>query len=493
MAGSPDVMRESPHDTGSSCGSAPKPLVQLIPSPKGKRHWTPSRFNARTLSPDGRLILWNTLSGSITAFEPDQVPVVERLLSRKGFSAPEKGMTEYLHKRGYIVPEKTNERQRLQFTFGKQQYRTDILSLILMTSEDCNFRCVYCYEDFQRGTMTKETRDGIKALVRKRAPGLKALSISYFGGEPLYGFEAVADLAPFFQEIVKEHGLRYAGHMTTNGYLLTPETADKVLGWDIRDFQITLDGPGEYHDRKRVGRDGSGTFSTIFANLVAMQQRPDKFNITIRVNYDQDNAPALPEFVQMVGEQFGADPRFQMSFHPVGKWGGDNDKNLAVCGLDQEKKIGKAANATAIQHGFEIRGLQAMSRAGNGVCYAARPYNFLIGADGKLMKCTVALDKEDYNIVGKILPDGELELDVDKMALWTEPAFENDTGCAKCYMVPVCQGMHCPLVRITSGKRPCPPQKRTLQAALIDTYESGRKTVQPTRFSTQLGSVPAGV
>jgi uncharacterized protein len=424
------------------------------------------------------MILWNTYTGTITAFDPEQVPLVEHLLSQKGFRASEKGMTEYLHKRGYIVRQGTNERQRLQYTYGQQQHRTDILSLILMTSEDCNFRCVYCYEDFARGTMTPETREGIKNLVRNRASQLRELSISYFGGEPLYGFEAIEDLAPFFQEIVRTYELRFGVSMTTNGYLLTPEVADKVLGWDIREFQITLDGPAEYHDRKRKGRDGRGTWATIFQNLKALQARPDQFRVTVRVNYDQENAAALPEFVRLMGAEFGQDPRFQISFHAIGKWGGENDADLATCGLEEEKNTRKEMGRSSIEEGFEVRGLQSMSRPGSGVCYAARPYNFLIGADGKLMKCTVALDKEDYNVVGRIRPDGELELDRDKMALWTEPAFENDSGCSKCYMVPVCQGMHCPLIRIQSGVRPCPPIKRTLHSALVDTYDmlQGRGT-----------------
>jgi uncharacterized protein len=441
----------------------------------------PSRFNARTTSDEGRLIVWNTFTGTMTAFEPAQTPLVEELLSKQeGFSAPVQGMVEYLRKRGLIVARGTNERHRLQYVFGQQHYRTDLLSLILMTSEDCNFRCVYCYEDFERGTMTPETREGIKALVRKRAPQLKALTISYFGGEPLYGMEAVEDLAPFFQEIVEEYGLRYGTSMTTNGYLLTPEMADRLLGWDIRDFQITLDGPAEQHDVKRVGRDGCGTWHTIVDNLRALRERPDKFSVTIRVNYDKENAPTLPDFVKLIGLEFGRDPRFHIAFHAVGQWGGENDGNLAVCGLDEEKTVRKEMDRTAIDEGFEVRGLQSMNKPGTGVCYAGRPYNFLVGADGRLMKCTVVLDTKDYNIVGRILPDGELELDVDKLALWTEPAFENDSGCGKCYMVPVCQGMNCPAVRIATGQRSCPPIKRTLHSALVDVYQTGRTRIEPT-------------
>ena len=40
---------------------------------------------------------------------------------------------------------------------------------------------------------------------------------------------------------------------------------------------------------------------------------------------------------------------------------------------------------------------------------------------------TVDLDKEDRNVVGFLTEEGDLQLDTDKLALWTEPAFERDT------------------------------------------------------------------
>ncbi len=51
------------------------------------------------------------------------------------------------------------------------------------------------------------------------------------------------------------------------------------------------------------------------------------------------------------------------------------------------------------------------------------------------------------------------------MALWTEPAFEQDGKCRKCVMLPSCQGIHCPLIRIQDGSQPCvsdaeQPQRR---------------------------------
>ena len=50
--------------TASPLDRAPAPpLAQLRYTPQ--KRWTASRFNARTLSDDGRMLLWNTLTGAV--------------------------------------------------------------------------------------------------------------------------------------------------------------------------------------------------------------------------------------------------------------------------------------------------------------------------------------------------------------------------------------------------------------------------------------------
>jgi uncharacterized protein len=208
-----------------------------------------------------------------------------------------------------------------------------------MPSEDCNFRCRYCYEDFVRGTMVPEVRQGIKNLVRKRIKKLNRLNVSWFGGEPLYGWEALEELAPFFPEIAEAHEVPYSSEMTTNGYLMTPEVADKLLAWHIRSFKITIDGPPDYHDRARPARDGSPTFDRIFANLKAMARREEGFRIVLRVNFDHDNAPGLSELIDILSAEFKDDTRFSLSLRAVGKWGGPNDSNLDVCGGNEAARL----------------------------------------------------------------------------------------------------------------------------------------------------------
>src|SRR5437870_2316946 len=65
------------------------------------------------------------------------------------------------------------------------------LHLILLPTEKCNFRCVYCYEDFISGTMLDDVRLGVNALIEARIPELRSLSISWFGGEPLLAYSTM--------------------------------------------------------------------------------------------------------------------------------------------------------------------------------------------------------------------------------------------------------------------------------------------------------------
>jgi len=412
-------------------------------------------------------------------FKPQQREGVQALL-KQGYTGEPKGVVKYLTDNGFMVPKGTNEYRNVQLAFGQQHYRQDVLELILLASEDCNFRCNYCYEDFLRGTMLPSVREGVKNLVEKRAPHLRQLTVGWFGGEPLYGFQAMEDLGPFFIEMAEKYSLGFLSHITTNGYLLTPDVAEKLLAWRVNDYQITLDGLREQHDKKRPARDGGGTFDTIISNLMELKKRPEKFHVRIRVNYDRENYPYLEELLLLLEKEFGGDDRFVVAFHGIGRWGGANDKDIEVCGADEVRTVKERLRQSAKEKGFQPAGtLRDMNSVGKNVCYAARPYNFIVGADGKLMKCTIALDKEDHNIVGQLMPNGDMVLNADNYALWVEPAFQNDTGCQKCAILPTCQGISCPLIRIEQHKSPCAATpKKNVRNELLLAMETGQVNSQ---------------
>lgn len=460
-----DIKKVSPLD---SLEPTPIDLVQIKPLAT-KLQWVGSRYNLRTTAEDGSYVLWNSYTGAICVIKPQQRQGVQALL-KEGYTGEPKGVVKYLTDNGFLVPKGTNEYRKVQLAFGQQHYRQNIFELILLASEDCNFRCNYCYEDFARGTMLPSVREGVKKMVERKAPYLRQLTVGWFGGEPLYGFQAMEDLGPFFTEIAKKYSLGFASHITSNGYLLTPDVAEKLLTWRVTDYQITIDGMREQHDHKRPARDGSGTFDQIISNLIEFKKRPERFRVRIRVNYDRENHPYLEDLLLLLQKEFAGDDRFGVAFHSVGRWGGPNDQDLEVCGVDEVRQVQQRLRQSAKDKGFRPGGtVRDRNSLGRNVCYAARPYNFIVGADGKLMKCTIVLDKEDHNIVGQLMPNGDMIINADNLALWTEPAFQSDTGCQKCAILPTCQGISCPLIRIEHNKSPCAatPKKNVRNELLL--------------------------
>ncbi|MGC9293038.1 MAG: radical SAM protein [Acidobacteriaceae bacterium] len=459
--------------------TAPAGLVQIAaPAP---RRYRPSRFNARTSTEDGRLVLYNSFTGNICVLPVASVSDAGRYLSRAGAAGPLDKLGEYLLQKGYIVESTVDEEQRWDLRYGMQQFRPDILELVLLVSEECNFRCVYCSQSFRRGTMTPEVRAGIRALVQARAKKLQALRIAWFGGEPLLGWEAIAELAPFFQQIARENDVSFQSDITSNGYLLTADKSRALLDWGVREFQVTLDGTVADHDQHRPLKEGGGTFHRILENLLALQAHPGEYLATIRVNFDNTNVDNLTPLIETVREHFGGDPRFQVRFHPVGKWGGPQDDQLDVCGTRDVVRHLAALRKQARSAGTSAeRVAPYLAPIGKNVCFAARPYSFVVGADGKLMKCTEVLDTEPANIVGQLHPDGRLELDEDAFGKWTRPYYKEDEGCSRCFFLPVCQGVICPLPRVVGGDRPCPTHKLEIRQTLLEVWRETMETHQGT-------------
>ena len=465
LAGKLNVLRESPLDHLPP--EAVAPAAERAESPA--ESWVASRFNIHSTTDDGRLIVWNTFKGSMAIFRADQRSRVKSLLTRRGFSGELEGLSAYLRDQGFLIKAGTDEYRIFQHAFGHQHYRQDILELILLASEDCNFRCEYCYEDFARGTMKPQVRDAVKRLVQSRiSSGVRYLSISWFGGEPLYGWQAIEDLAPFFRSIATENAVAFRSVMTTNGYLLTPDVAEKLLSWGVLRYQITMDGTREHHDRSRPGRNGEPTFDVIFDNLKSLKRFSEKFTIDVRINFDRQNRSSIEELIALLGSEFGGDARYRVLLRPVGRWGGSNDGNLDVCGMEETQETKHEMVGVALAHGLgNADDVRQQKSFGSQVCYAARPYNFIIGADGLVMKCTVDLDKRDRNIVGLLGEDGTLHLNEDKVALWTEPAYAADPGCQKCVVLPLCQGISCPLIRFDENRSPCVPVRHGAKRGLV--------------------------
>lgn len=432
---------------------------------KNQNKYVPSKFNAQSNTEDNGIMLFNSYSGAIAHFSEKEKADVLASLKRIGINELDTDVKQALFDNGFLVPQHIDELKRAQF-LHQSMHRTDMMHLVLMTTEACNFRCTYCYEHFLRGKMTPETIRGLKALVREKATNLSNLHISWFGGEPLIELGVIEELSASFRTTAAENQINYSADIVTNGYFLTKDVFQKLVSWDIRQFMITIDGIEAVHNQRRPLAGGGGTFKKIIENLKVVKESTDQFDLTIRVNFDESNLQETKQLIQLLKAHFADDPRFGLFFRPVGKWGGKHDDDIPTCThITANKKIWEFTDE-ALTEGLSMSSIVAGAMMPTAsVCYAAKPYALVVGSDGQIYKCTTCLD-EEMNKVGHIYEDGILDLDYDKIAHWVTSGEETDSVCQSCFYRPTCQGNHCPYYRMVTGERPCPSEKRNIRKVL---------------------------
>ena len=322
-----------------------------------------------------------------------------------------------------------------------------VQELILLPTEKCNLRCTYCYEDFAIGRMSEATQVAIERFIDRRVPELVELRLNWFGGEPLVAKAVVLRLAQHAKKVCDQHGVVLKGGMTTNGYLLDAELLDRLLDNDHDFFQITLDGWEESHDAVRRFANGRGTFQRIWSNLLAMSQQSRPFDCLLRIHVRRENIDTLATLVTQLAAAFGADPRFRLDFEHVRDLGGAGGATVrAPVSLDELRLIETemraiydaarpvedhrgASEDASIQlveqlnltkaHGESAGSQRAedLAAGGNYICYAAKANSLLVRADGRIGKCTVALN-DPRNDIGRLAEDGSVVIDNDKLRPW---------------------------------------------------------------------------
>jgi uncharacterized protein len=435
--------------------------------------WIPSRYNEISYSKSGDLLVYNSYTGAIASFSDDEKSDALDALRASGIEGELPDSLRPLFELGFLVAEQTDEDRRALF-LHQSLHRTDLMHLVILPTEACNFRCAYCYQTFSKGKMTDETKEGLKKYVEQQASHLKHLSVSWFGGEPLLAQDVIGELSEAFLSAANKYGMIYSADMTTNGYGLTKPMLQQLLGWNIRRFMVTVDGSEDAHDARRHLRGGGKTFSRIMENLTDISHLKDDFECHIRINFDHDNLDEMKELMLLLGPLFSGDRRFQIYFRPVGRWGGTHDDRLSVCAPQTaDTKIWELTEFALHRQLVMSSYIENTLLPAGAVCYAAKPHSLVVGSDGRLYKCTVALD-EEANQIGWLRSDGTAQLDYDKLALWTTSGEEKDEHCRACFFRPACQGNHCPLFRMRTGQRPCSFEKRKIKKVLQLIHENHR-------------------
>jgi uncharacterized protein len=221
----------------------------------------------------------------------------------------------------------------------------------------------------------------------------------------------ISEISAHAQELSRESAVSYSADVTTNAWLLSKERARRMLDVGVTEYQVSLDGERQEHDATRVRRNGAGSFDAIWANLSDLRETDWSFLVTLRLHLTPSNIASMIRLSRDLGRAFLGDPRFRLLLKPIERLGGPNDAHMAVLGLDSETAMGVVREA--------ILADQPAARFAepDAVCYAAKATSLVVRADGRIGKCTVAL-QDPTNTVGDLLPDGRLIIDQDRLRPW---------------------------------------------------------------------------
>ena len=425
-----------------------------------------SRFNIICHGENGKVIICNTLTGAVAVTSKQELNIAREIL-HGSYDNTDTTVNQYvrdLKRGGFVVEDSLDEAQRARYLHEQSSYRTDTLDLTILPTEQCNFRCVYCYENFRKGEMNSDIIARTKSLVEKRARFLNRLRVSWFGGEPLLAANVIEELSETFTAICDKQEVAYSSGITTNGYLLNEDMFLKLLRFHTTYFQVTIDGSSEYHDKRRKLVDGSHTFDVILQNLKTASKVNGDFEFVIRSNFDRDNVHSIPQLLAILKEILQDDTRFSIFFKPISEFGGESikDSHQTLFSGKEAQNLLPKLYSEASSMGFKTKATTSLRFDGS-VCYAAFANSFVIGSDGTLYKCTLDFENQ-INKVGYLNEQGDMKLETNKMFSWV--SLSEDNACRNCFLLPTCQANSCPLHRIRDKERPCPTNKHVAKRML---------------------------
>lgn len=188
--------------------------------------------------------------------------------------------------RRFFNEEKVEKMEREQFTYEPDLCAYPANAVLSLTNQ-CNFRCTYCFVDFNEKVMSLETaRKAINMIVENGKRKNENPSITFFGGEPLLQYDSL--IVP----LINEYRGRVRWGITTNGLLLTEDMVDFFVENNVG-VLFSMDGCKESHDMHRKDKDGNGTFSRLYKNMCYLLLKQE--DTILRATFTKATIPYIYE------------------------------------------------------------------------------------------------------------------------------------------------------------------------------------------------------
>ncbi len=416
-----------------------------------------SMFNYCTENAKGELLLFNSTLGEVSMCKIAD-PISKEEYLKKSIISNESIMAG-LVARGLYVDTELDEVHKLHCIISSATNPSD-LGITISLTEQCNFACVYCYENGALHQIDEITKNNIVSFVKDNIHKYSGLSVNWFGGEPLLALETIEEMTMTFLKICNFNRCRYSASITTNGYELSIDIFRRLISCKVFDYQITLDGIKFIHDRQRCLKNGEPTFDRIIHNLRSIKAlKRRNFRIVLRSNLTQEILTHLDEYIDLMSELCSDDSRFNLSICFASVWSDNLGQNIKQSFIyDRDSVI--PLYEKLIERNAKIYITSSITPE-HGSCAYGKNNRFFIRPNGELHKCSVKFENPK-NIVGKFV-DGRIVCFDSYYSKIIDP--RKCKQIEKCFYAPICKGETCPSSR-TNGESVCPDSKKHLKYVL---------------------------
>lgn len=285
------------------CLTASRMLESMLPDvkPDGGKSYRPSMYNFTHLDGEHTYI-YNVLTRRLARLTEEEVTLLQAdavcgdvaaakaLIAKRFLIACD--VEETAH---YLQLFSTQE---LFLSSGDRGYKT----YRILTTTGCNARCFYCFEQGACvQNMTEDTADAVIAYIVKTHDPDATVELAWFGGEPLLRPAVIDRICSGLSAA----GVAYRSTMTTNGSLFTPQLMEKAKDlWKLEKVQITLDGVGEEHERRKAYVSLPDAYKLTLERISQMIKAG--IGVIVRMNMDLQNAENIHELYDALRTRYSS-------------------------------------------------------------------------------------------------------------------------------------------------------------------------------------------
>ena len=425
---------------------------------------------------DDAILVYNSLSGALAKVDDTFFYALDAI-SQNNIEKINNVNTELLDnmkRLGLILDDTKDELEILKKNSKSNSQSVGHLKLIVAPTLECNFKCVYCYEEPKKGFMKDEVIEDLLSLLNNAfsTSEIETLSLVWYGGEPLLAPDIIEKISLNIQEICKKHAVKFHSSIITNGYLVNEKTVELFIKCKINSAQITLDGLEDTHEIRRcIIAKEQKSFHQVVDGIQLLTN--NDISVNLRINVDRENYGEVNELMTFISNREVNKNRLKFSLGHVFADDEVNKDYKCNC-LSKEEFSDLKIDFLEVAHnlGFKKSVKSLYPKYKPNYCSAPGVNTYVVDPEGGLYKCwnDICDLQKRVGVLNGIGSYHEL-LDCSRNSDWGKFSIYKYDECVECAFLPVCAG-GCPRKIINNESSPtCEDVKFNINSLIEFYYE----------------------